>query len=70
VAKLLAGYRGAPKGDMQAAIDAVMAIQDFAMAHRDTLHELDVNPLMVRACGQGAVAADVLLRLSESPAHV
>lgn len=70
VEKLLAGYRGAPKGDMQAAIDAVMAIQDFAMAHRDTLHELDVNPLMVRACGQGAVAADVLLRLSESPAHV
>ncbi len=70
VAKLLAGYRGAPKGDIQAAIDAIMAIQDFAMAHRDTLQELDVNPLMVRAAGQGAVAADVLLRLSERLAHV
>jgi acyl-CoA synthetase (NDP forming) len=68
VQKLLGGFRGAPEGDIQAAIDAIMAIQEFAMAHRDTLHELDVNPLMVRARGQGAVAADVLLRLSRSSA--
>jgi acyl-CoA synthetase (NDP forming) len=62
VQKLLAGFRGAPEGDSEAAIDAILRIQDFAVANRDTLHELDVNPLMVRARGQGAVAADVLLR--------
>jgi hypothetical protein len=69
VARLLHGYRGAPPGDVEAAIDAILAIQDFAMAHLHTLHELDVNPLMVRGIGQGAVAADVLMRLAPEPNH-
>jgi acyl-CoA synthetase (NDP forming) len=68
VAGLLRGYRGAPPGDVEAAIDAILAIQDFAMAHLHTLLELDVNPLMVRGIGQGAVAADVLMRLAPEPA--
>jgi len=63
VHKLLTGFRGAAEGDIEAAIDAILRIQDFAVAHRHTLHELDVNPLMVRARGQGAVAADVLMRV-------
>ena len=67
VARLLHGYRGAPPGDIDAAIHAILAIQDFAMAHLHTLHELDVNPLMVRGIGQGAVAADVLMRLAPEP---
>jgi acyl-CoA synthetase (NDP forming) len=69
-AKLLAGFRGRPAGDTEAALDAIMAIQHFAVAHADRLHELDVNPLMVRHAGLGAVAADVLLRLSPEPEHV
>jgi hypothetical protein len=69
VGRLLRGYRGAPAGDVQAAIDAVLAIQEFAMAHLDSLVELDVNPLMVREVGQGAVAADVLMRLVPEPNH-
>ncbi|MEJ0045095.1 MAG: acetate--CoA ligase family protein [Rhodospirillales bacterium] len=64
VARLLHGYRGGPPGDIAAAIDAVLAIQDFAMAHAHDLLELDVNPLMVRGVGQGAIAADVLMRLA------
>jgi hypothetical protein len=40
------------------------------MRNLATLHELDVNPLMVRAAGQGADAADVLMRLSSEPADV
>ena len=52
--KLLKGYRGKPAGDVEAAIDAVMAIAKFADAHRDRLVELDVNPLMVLPEGQGA----------------
>jgi acyl-CoA synthetase (NDP forming) len=70
VATLLAGFRGAAEGDIEAAIDAILAIQDLALAHRDTLLELDVNPLMVRARGHGAVAADVLMRLAPQAAHV
>ena len=58
---LLDGFRGRPKADLAAAIDAVLKIADFALAHADTLVELDVNPLIVRAEGKGAWVADALL---------
>ena len=61
VAKLLAGYRGKPAGDIDAVFDAVMAIAAFAEANRDRLAELDVNPLLVLPKGQGAVAVDALV---------
>jgi acyl-CoA synthetase (NDP forming) len=70
VAKLLRGFRSKPPGDTEAALDAIEGIQKFTLRNLATLHELDVNPLMVRAVGQGAVAADVLMRLSLEPAHV
>ena len=35
--------------------------------NRDTLVELDVNPLIVRPRGAGAVAVDVLIRMAEEP---
>jgi len=60
VAQLLAGWRGKPAGDVEAAIDAIAAIAGFALDHGDSLIELDVNPLIVTP--QGATAADVLLR--------
>jgi acyl-CoA synthetase (NDP forming) len=63
MAPLLAGYRGRPKGDVAAIIDAVIAIQSFAVEHGDRLLELDVNPLMVRPEGRGAVAVDALIRI-------
>jgi acyl-CoA synthetase (NDP forming) len=66
VARLLDGFRNAPQGDIAAALDAILAIQEFAMKNLDSLHELEVNPLMVRAVGQGAVAADVLLRMTHA----
>jgi acetate---CoA ligase (ADP-forming) len=61
IAKLLAGYRGKPAADMGALVTSIMAIAAFAEAHRDSLLELDVNPLMVRA--DGAVAVDALVVL-------
>ncbi len=61
--KLMEGFRGRPKGDLAAAIKAVAAIARFAEEHATTLVELDVNPLMVRPDGKGAVAADALIRM-------
>lgn len=58
---LLDGFRGRPKADLAAAIDAVLKIADFALANVDTLAELDVNPLIVRAEGKGAWVADALM---------
>ena len=65
VARLLAGFRGKPAGDVAALVDAVLAISRFATEHCDTLAELDVNPIIVRP--RGAVAVDVLIRKREEP---
>lgn len=70
VAALIAGYRGRPAGDRAAAIGAVMAVARFAEANAATLVELDVNPLLVRAAGQGCVAVDALVRLENGPGQV
>ncbi len=64
-ARLLAGFRGKPAGDVEALIAAVLAVGRYAAGHRDTLVEIDVNPIIVRPAGKGAVAVDTLIRLLE-----
>jgi len=58
--KLLAGVRGAPPADVDAVVHAVMAIGRL-MQTTPELTEIDVNPLMVHAKGQGATALDALI---------
>jgi acyl-CoA synthetase (NDP forming) len=58
--KLVEGFRG-KSGDQQAVIAAVLAVAEFAKAHRTTIEELDVNPLLVLP--NGAVAVDALIRM-------
>lgn len=62
---LLQGFRGRLEGDLEAVVDAIMAVANFAMDHWDSVTELDINPLMVRPKGKGAVAADALVRLQQ-----
>jgi acetate---CoA ligase (ADP-forming) len=59
-AKLLAGVRGAPPVDVDAVVQIMFAIGRLMRAVPD-LTEIDVNPLMVHAKGQGATALDALL---------
>jgi acetyl-CoA synthetase len=59
VAELLAGFRGGPPGDLDAAVDAVAAIAAYACGNAGRLVELDVNPLLVRP--RGVVAVDALI---------
>jgi acyl-CoA synthetase (NDP forming) len=66
VARLLAGYRGGPAGDVDALVATVLAVQDYAIANLDRLVELDVNPVLVRRAGLGAAAVDALIRLVEN----
>ena len=73
VAALVDGFRGRPAGDRAALVDAVLAVQRFALDHADRLIGLDVNPLIVRPVGRGVAAVDAVLRLapkdrSEDPA--
>jgi acetate---CoA ligase (ADP-forming) len=63
VAKLLAGFRGRPAGDVPALVATALACAQYAHANVESLVELDVNPVIVRPAGRGAVAADVLIRM-------
>lgn len=58
---LLDGYRGQPKADLEAAIDAIMGIAAFAVNNSGRIVELDINPLLVCSEGHGAWIADALL---------
>jgi acetate---CoA ligase (ADP-forming) len=59
-AKLLTGFRGAPAADIDAVAQAVLAIGRL-MQTLPEIAEIDVNPLMVYAKGQGAIALDALI---------
>jgi acyl-CoA synthetase (NDP forming) len=59
-AKLLKGFRGAPPVDVAAVAESVLAIGRLMRVCPDIV-EIDVNPLMVHAEGQGATALDALI---------
>ena len=64
-APLLNGYRGKPAADIEATVAAILAIQEYAISQSDSLIELDVNPLLIGAHGEGVFAADALIVLEE-----
>ena len=59
---LLRGFRDMPPADIDALTSAVLAIAGYANAHRATLLEMDVNPVIVCREGFGAIAVDALIR--------
>jgi acyl-CoA synthetase (NDP forming) len=59
-AKLLAGVRGAPPADVKAVAETVTAIARL-MVTVPEITEVDVNPLMVHAAGEGVTALDALV---------
>ncbi len=61
--KLLTGYRGSKPCDIDALTDTMVTISDFALANRNRLKELDINPLFVYEKGVGV--ADALVVLNE-----
>ena len=62
---LLTGWRGQAPADLAAAVDAIEAMQSFALANAARLEELEVNPLILCEEGQGAYAVDALVRMRE-----
>ena len=59
--KLLNGYRGGAKCDIDALTDTIVGISKFAEANKDVLKELDINPLFVYPEGEGVGVADALV---------
>lgn len=58
---LLDGYRNTPVADLAAACDAIVAVGDAMLAAPKSVEEVEVNPLLVRRKGDGAVALDALI---------
>lgn len=63
---LLTGYRGRAPADVDALVDAVMAVATCASVHADRLEELDVNPVLVLPRGRGVLAVDALVRMRDA----
>ena len=58
---LLCGYRGSKPCDLDALADCMVQISHFAAAERDSIRELDLNPVFVYEQGQGIYIADALI---------
>lgn len=55
--RILDGYRGTPKSDLDALSDAIVRISEMAAARSTDLKELDINPIFVYEKGICAVDA-------------
>ena len=59
--KLLAGFRGAPAGDVDALAEVLVRVSHMAVQLDGRLAELDINPVLVLPKGSGIKAADALV---------
>jgi acyl-CoA synthetase (NDP forming) len=63
-APLLTCFRGLPPADLNAAAEVILSIADMIEKDPAAIIELDINPLLLLADGQGVVAADALVSLN------
>ncbi len=60
-AALLDGVRGAKPADKQALAELMVALSRFAADHADQIAEIDLNPVIVHAAGEGLSVVDALI---------
>ncbi len=60
-AAILGPYRGMPAADTDALIDIMVRLSHFAADHADDIGEIDLNPVIVHAQGQGVSIVDALI---------
>ncbi len=58
---MLHGLRGRPAADIDALAEALACLSVFAAAHGGGLITVEINPLLVRARGQGAIGLDAVM---------
>jgi len=59
--RILEGVRGRPPADLDALAAALARLSVIAAANADAIESIDINPFLVRAKGQGALALDALV---------
>jgi succinyl-CoA synthetase beta subunit len=60
-AKLFEAHRGAPAADVDALVELIVRLSQFAADHADDIAEIDLNPVIVHARGRGVSIADALI---------
>jgi len=58
---LLKGARGEPVADVEALIDVMVRLSTFAAEQKNSVAEIDLNPVIVHPEGQGVSIADALI---------
>ena len=59
ISELLNGFRGSGEADRDALIAGIKGLSNFYLDHRTWIKDLEINPLMVLAKGQGIYAVDI-----------
>jgi acyl-CoA synthetase (NDP forming) len=62
--RLLRGFRGKPRADVEALVGALVRISQLAVDLGDQIAALDINPLMVLPEGRGVRAVDALVEIA------
>jgi acetyltransferase len=57
----LKGFRGRAETDVEALIETILKVSKLSMALKDTVKEIDINPLVVLEKGRGVKAVDALV---------
>ena len=60
-AQVLGPYRGQPAADIDALIELMVRLSQFAADHADDIAEIDLNPVIVHPQGQGVSLVDALI---------
>lgn len=63
IMSLLAGVRGAAGADVEALARLIARISGFAVAGRESIREIELNPVIVHAAGEGCSVVDALIVL-------
>jgi acetyl coenzyme A synthetase (ADP forming)-like protein len=63
--KLLTGFRGRPRADLDALRRNIMNLSDLAVNHPE-ISEMDINPLLVHGEGKGATLVDCRMILKQN----
>jgi acyl-CoA synthetase (NDP forming) len=64
-AKLLQGFRGAEPVDVAPAAELIANLSRAAMAHRERIMEMELNPVILHEDGSGLTIADALIMLKD-----
>jgi succinyl-CoA synthetase beta subunit len=59
IARLLAGYRGRRPPDTATILDGIEAVQAYVVANKESVVEVEVNPLLITP--NDAIAVDALI---------